>query len=273
MILDYSDYITNKGEKGIVNYEVRDTNSELFKHDSYCPFCKQKISNAVHQKSKTDYPDWLNGSFYQNEMVYQCPICGWWEYCYHNSSDAIIDGIRAQDVEYCSAILKTYKDNDVNAPISALRDYITKKPEIIYNIDPHKMEDLVRSVFSDFYKSCKVIAVARTRDGGKDAILVDSEGSQIFVQVKRRSNADSTEGVGVLRELIGASVIQDGLKGCIFVSTADHYSKPAIAYSKQCIQKHIVESFDLIDCEGFLKMTNLVVEEAPKLWEQLIKLH
>lgn len=34
--------------------------------------------------------------------------------------------------------------------VGSLRQYIARKPEIFYELDSHKMEDLVRSVFSDF---------------------------------------------------------------------------------------------------------------------------
>ena len=55
-----------------------------------------------------------------------------------------------------SGILKTYKDSDIDIPLEALRKYINKDLSVFYNIDAHKMEELVRSVFSDFYPSCKV---------------------------------------------------------------------------------------------------------------------
>lgn len=271
MILDYSEFITNKATRGIVNSQICDNNTELFNHKSVCPFCNIPISNKIYQNSKYEKETWLDGTFLQEEYVVQCRKCGWWEYKYSNESDALSDGIRANDVEYSSAILRSYKDSSIEVPIETLRKYILKKPEIIYNIDPHKMEDLVRSVLADFYPSCIVKALGRTRDGGKDAILIDNDDNQFFVQVKRRSKADATEGVGVLRELIGASIIQENLTGCIFISTADHFSKPAVDYSKQCIDKRIVERFDLIDCKEFMRITNIVADKMPNSWEKLLR--
>ena len=73
----------------------------------------------------------------------------------------IIDGIRASDVEYSSAILKSYDDDSIDIPVKVLREYIAKNPSVIYKINAHKMEDLVRSVFSDFFPSCTLRNLAR----------------------------------------------------------------------------------------------------------------
>lgn len=252
MIVDYSEYITEKASKGIVNSVYVENGLPLFKHDSVCPFCKQKIENVIHHKSKTDYPEWLWGRFDQSELVVQCPNCGWWE--------------------YSSGILKTYEDSDIDIPLEVLRKYINKDTSVIYNIDAHKMEELVRSVFSDFYPSCKVKAFGKTRDGEKDGLLIDNSGKQSLIQIKRRTKANATEGVEALRALIGTTVIEDNVRGCIFVSTADHFSKPAKDYASNVINKNIVDTFDLIDCKEFLRMADLVRDKLPDVWTKLLKL-
>lgn len=272
MILDYAEYSTERASKGIVNFVTTERGSPLFKHDSVCPFCNKKINNVVYRKSQTDYPEWLYGSFDQSEIVVQCPTCGWWEYKYSNRSDAIIDGIRASDIQFSSAILKTYPDNSVDVPIAALREYLLKKPDIIYNIDAHKMEDLVRSVFSDYYPGCTVKPFGKTRDGGKDGLLIDDSGKHHLIQVKRRTKADHTEGVEALRALIGTAVIEDDVKACIFVSTADHFSKPAKDYASKTIERNVVEAFELINCKEFLDILDLSRSELPNHWEKLLQL-
>lgn len=272
MILDYHDYIVEKASEGLVNYMTVDDSKELFNHKSICPFCKTEINNRIHYKSKNESPDWLNGTFDQTETVIQCPDCGWWEYKYWNQSDAIIDGIRATDIEYASAILRKYKDDAADVPISALRSYLEKKSDIIYNIDAHKMEDLVRSVLGDFYPGCKVYTFGKTRDGGKDGVFVNVDGQQIILQVKRRTKSDATEGVEVVRELMGVATLEDNLKGCVFVSTADHFSKAAKEFAAKAIQKKKVEMFDLVDCKEFLRRLELTNEKMPVYWESLLKL-
>lgn len=44
-------------------------------------------------------------------------------------------------------------DASTEVPVSVLRTYIEKRSEFIYNIDTHKMEELVKSIFKDFYPS------------------------------------------------------------------------------------------------------------------------
>lgn len=272
MILDYREYITEKASKGLVNYISRETNTALFDHMAICPYCKTKIENTVYSKFVSKYPDWLFGSFEQSENVVQCPTCGWWEYKYRNQSDAIIDGIRASDIEYSSAILRIFDNASMEVPLEVLRTYLLKKPELIYEIDAHKMEDLVRSVLSDFFPNCEVKHFGKTRDGGRDGLLVDSEGNQTLLQVKRRTNADSTEGVVALRELMGVAILEDNLKGCIFVSTADHFSMDAEKYAQQVLDKKIVEKFELVNCEEFISRLNIVQENIPQEWKKLIRL-
>ena len=271
MILDYSKFIVNKGTKGLINNETYNVNIELFKHDSICPFCNRKIEAVVHSESKTTSPDWLCGSFDESEKVTQCPVCGWWEYEYHNSSDAILDGIRAQDIEYASAILKTYDNSSIEVPVNVLRKYLVKKPEILYGLDAHKMEDLVRSVFSDFYPGCSVKTFGKTRDGGKDGLIVASDGDRWLLQVKRRENKDATEGVTALRELMGVAILEDDLKGCVFVTTADHYSRDAKSYAQAVVDKRIIDAFDLVDYKEFVRLMNVTSERMPNEWEKLLK--
>lgn len=273
MILDYSTLSpVEKGASGIVNFLSIDTNAPLFKHDSTCPFCKKKIDSVAYQKRKHDTPEWLFGTFDQSEAVVQCPECGWWEYKYFQQSDAVIDGIRATEIEYCSAVLRSFNDNSIQIPIDSLREQILKNPEKIYKIDAHKMEDLVRSVFSDFYPGCTVKKFGQTRDGGRDGLLIDEHGKQFLISIKRRESPNTSESVSTLRDLVGATVVQDSISGCIVVSTANHFTKPAKDYAQQVLSKNFVETFDLIDCKEFLRITDLTRDKLPKAWEKLLKL-
>lgn len=271
MIFDYSDYITEDGHYGIVNSKMVNSNESLFfKHDTICPFCNRRIENVAYQNEYTELPDWLNGSFMESERVIQCPTCGWWEYKYLNQSDAISDGIRASDIIYKSAILKQYENNSMDIPLNSLRTAIIKKPELLCDLNTHKFEDLVRSVLTDYYPGCKVYHFGKTRDGGKDGLLVDQDGKQFLIQVKRRENPYSTESVAPIRELIGVSVLEDNISGCIFVSTAAKYSNDAISTAKKAIDKNIVEKFDLINREDFYKYVDITTTSTPRVWEKLL---
>jgi len=134
------------------------------------------------------------------------------------------------------------------------------------------MEDLVRSVFSDFFPSCTVKKFGQTRDGGRDGLLIDENGRQFLLSIKRRESPDATEGVSTLRDLIGATIIEDNVNGCIVVSTADHFSKAAKDYAEKVLSKKIITTFDLIDYKDFLRITDLTRDELPIAWKSLLKL-
>lgn len=270
MILDYREYVLESASSGLVNFVEQENNAALFKHNSMCPFCKIKIDNKVYFKTKKSYPEWLFGSFAESETVIQCPKCGWWEYEYKNSSDAILDGIRASDVKYASAIIKKFDDDSVEIPINILRSYIEKNPETIYSIDAHKMEDLVRSVFKDFYPSCEVKSFGKTHDGGKDGIIINADGTQTLIQIKRRTNSNSIESVCGIRELVGVAAVENSVNGCIFVSTADHFSKDAKQFANKAIKSKIVDKFDLIDYKSFIEILGISNDKMPSLWENLL---
>ena len=91
MILDYSQFITEEGTKGIVNFVSADRNASVFRHDSICPFCRRKIENVVYQKHKYDTPEWLFGSFEEWEYVIQCESCGW---CPSGTGRQVVHGCR-----------------------------------------------------------------------------------------------------------------------------------------------------------------------------------
>lgn len=270
MILDYSSFIKYEATKGIVNDKPIKKSIELFyAQDGICPFCNTKAETRVNN-SKHDTPEWLFGTFDEYETVYQCPSCGWWEYIYQNQSDAIIDGIRASDKEKVASVLKKYDITDKRIPTEVLSNYIDKNPSKIHAINPTAMELLVKSVFKDFY-SCEVHHIGKSHDGGIDLLLIQNDNPTI-IQVKRREFPNSVEPVKTIRELLGVSYFNDS-KSCIFVSTADHFSKQAEKFANQSISKGKVDSFELINRENFLSMLNLTKKDVSETWKQFIKLH
>lgn len=266
MILDYSQHISLSGEEGIVNFKnVENTLDNVEKKVGYCPFCKKIINNSIYYKQNNKI-SWCRAIEY--ESVNQCPECGWWEHKYTFSSDEIDEGIRATTVELSQAVLRRYNDNSKSVPIQVLNKYITQNPEKIYGINDKKMEELVACVFKDFFDS-EIMIVGKSHDGGKDLILIDGE-EKTFVQVKRRTQASKVEPVSSIRDLIGASILGDA-KSCIFVSTADHFSKNAVNAAEKVVRDKKFDSFDLIDYHRFVSMLNLKKDKFPNEWEKLLK--
>jgi hypothetical protein len=270
MILDYSQFIEHKGEEGIVNFNfVNNTMDKLQKIKGYCPFCKSIITNKIYNKTNSNIY-WCSATEY--EEVVQCPQCGWWEHSYTFSSDDVEQGLRANSIELTQAILRTYCDDSKDIPIEVLNKYITQNPEKIYNINDNKMEELVSSVFKDFdkYKNFDVKLVGKSHDGGKDLILLNGD-KQTFVQVKRRMQANKVESVSSIRDLIGASILGDAT-ACIFVTTADHFSKSAQNAAHKIVDKKILDSFELIDYHKFTSMLKLQASDYPRQWEKLLRI-
>lgn len=266
MILDYSQYISVSGEEGIVNFKsVENTMDNVNKKLGYCPFCKTKINNRIYY-TENNKISWCRAVEY--ESVNQCPKCGWWEHKYTFSSDDIDEGVRATSVELSQAVLRRYDDNSKTIPIEVLNKYITENPDKIYGINDRKMEELVACVFKDFH-DCEIKLVGKSHDGGKDLILIDGE-EKTFVQVKRRTQASKVEPVSSIRDLIGASIIEDA-KACIFVSTADHFSRNAVNVAEKVVRDNKFDSFELIDYHRFVDMLNLKRDKMPNEWEKVLK--
>lgn len=267
MILDYNQYIKESGEEGIVNFtKVKNTLENLQIKSGYCPFCKKKIKNQVYYKWNNKIR-WCSAVEY--EIVIQCPDCGWWEHSYTFQSDDIDEGIRATTLELTQAVLKKYELDSKSVPIEILNQYIVQHPDKIYGINDKKMEELVASVFKDFV-DCDITVVGKSHDGGKDLLLLDGE-KQTFIQVKRRTQAQKVEPVSSIRELIGASILGDA-NACVFVTTADHFSKPAQDAAKKVVEKKILSSFELIDYNRFVNMLNLQRKDYPNKWEEILRI-
>ena len=79
----------------------------------------------------------------------------------------------------------------------------------------------------DKYDSCEVVHVGGTADRGIDLILVRLDEGPRLVQVKRRTDLTSAEGVQVVRELNGV-LFRDNIGKGMVITTASRFTKPAL---------------------------------------------
>ena len=150
-------------------------------------------------------------------------------------------------------------------PIAALRETLTKSPSLLHEIHPIKCEELVGAVLRD-HMDCEVKHVGRTGDGGIDLILI-SGSTQFVVQVKRRVDPQSTEGIVPIRELIGAMILGEHKNG-IFVSTSKTFSKAAkLAASVVPAKTKNIEKLELIDCRTFVELLHLTGPQITQPWQ------
>lgn len=238
-------------------------NAELVQSTSKtCPYCGSDLQQQyfyARDDSHTISGEWIG----QIETINYCPNDGWWQH-------KIYEEQSVQSKNWCSfiheGILKSYDLTSRTVPISVLNDYIYKNPEKIVDIHHRKMEELVSSVFSDFYH-CEATVVGKSSDGGVDVILVDSD-QPIMIQVKRRQSIKSTESVSGIRDLLGATLLKQS-KGCMFVSTANKFSRDAEKTAARSIELGLVQRYDLINYEEFISMLKSRPTGVQCIWDEL----
>jgi hypothetical protein len=262
LILDYREYSKNNVEYGMNS----PNGDQLLFHGKlgWCPFC-YKSANKVSNKGTSftyDFGSWRE----MTEEVWQCE-CGWWQVYFYSYMEEVNS---FKDWYKCihSAQLKKFEIGARDIPIKTLRSYIEENPNKIYSIHDKKMEQLVASVFRDFFQ-CEVEEVGKSHDGGVDLILIKSDVPTI-IQVKRRMSSKKVESVKEIRDLLGASMLTES-RNCMFVTTADHFSKDAVNSRDIAIKVNAVDSFELFDCKRFLDMLNLTSKQINEEWNKYLQ--
>lgn len=255
MILDYSTFVQDEQRLGIGGNKPPDNLSLFFGRRAWCPFCKintpMVYQSHIHPKS-----DAIDSPGYTLNHVWSCP-CGWWELEHTRGDDSTYRKVLRH------AILRSFQPSDLMLPIEALRRCLTDQPSLVYEIHPQKMEQLVQSVFREYFH-CDVYHCGRSHDGGVDLYFVQGENS-VVVQVKRRSNPNATESVGTVRDLLGATKLHPG-QHSILVTTAKRFSREAKAAAARAIRLKAVKSYELIEASRFFEMLNLVHSGIGELW-------
>ena len=160
--------------------------------------------------------------------VAYCTDCGWW--C-RERVDTPVGGEADQDFSdetwgysFVDSVLARFEADALDVPVQIMRDELYRKPELLNRIHPRKLEELVASIFSDFFH-CEAILTGQTKDGGVDVYLIDGE-EKYLIQVKRRRSSNAIEGVQAIRELAGVLLISGHERGMV-VTTAKDFSRTA----------------------------------------------
>ena len=264
-ILDYtSSYDEEKSymDRGDWSAAIH-SESEFFRDagDS-CKYCGTEMDRPIDSRKLLSYPN--DGHI---AHVLSCPKCGWWHY-FRWYSGYCGDGEWGVREEWRFGVLRKFDTDSIQTPLNALRIALNDRPTMLHEIHPKKMEQLVGSVFRD-YLDCEVVHVGKTSDGGIDLILIDGSEQQV-IQVKRRSNPKSNEGVGVLREFIGAMVLDERRKG-VFVTTAGGYTRGANKAARRAQTLGVVVQLDLIDVHRFVKMLRATHAKTELPWQIALK--
>lgn len=257
-ILDYSEFIQRKAttEDHVWSQEY------FYAQRGFCPFC-QKITNSPLRDSwrAGASGDYLGGSAY-----IWCCACGWWEVL--ESDGGVFFGDVSFEHTLSSAVLRKFGRSSLGESLHALRVEVLSCTELLYSMEPKKMELFVASVMEGVY-DCDVHVCGRSHDGGVDLVLLNSE-TPTFVQVKRRHEGIKSESVFQVRHLLGATLLKGG-SSCAFVTTADHFSREARRAATEAIKRTIVKSYELIDRKRFIEMLRLATPEPKDHWRRVLK--
>jgi len=244
----------------------------FFQRPGWCPYCKTS-AESKYKESYCESPE--DDSIYHDPCLDQyyylhvwiCPTCGWWDMHYAENSghDSIDPSMGSESLFH--GVLRTFRVSDLKVPVDVLRRALESNPNILFHIHHRKMEELVESIFSDFYPNCDVAVCGKSGDGGIDLILVRSD-TPIAIQVKRRTSPTSVERVQVVREFLGACLLGEFRHG-IFVSTADHFTNGktgAKAAARRAKEHKLVHELELIDRGQFLDITRAASAKPIEPW-------
>lgn len=276
LILDYSSYYEDIFEYDrksnpvnnvdLLPYKYPDDKAKFFSKRGFCPFCKVNIPIVYENIRSTT----IGVDLVSSVKVWECHECGWWE-CFDRFSeeeDWIYKVASKHWDTLRHGIVKEFGVSDKNIPISTLITELKNKKDILYSINPYKLEEICQKVFSEYY-SCEVKHVGKTGDGGIDLLVINSE-EPILVQVKRREDPNYIELVSPIREFVGAMFLQNAKKG-IFLSTAKDFSKGSKKIKETIITERKFEFFELINFDNFINMLGVVKSEDYKPWMKVLK--
>ena len=109
-----------------------------------------------------------------------------------------------------------------------------------------------------------------TADRGIDLILIRSDEGPRLIQVERRSNLKSSEGVCVVRELNGVLFRENIAKGMI-ITTASHFTKAALDETTIWTQTGQTYDMQLLAYRDVVDLFNLVPSDPYQPWLQYIR--
>ncbi len=220
-----------------------------------CSFCRRSDMCGSLFDERSQATD----NFIRHHIVV-CPLCGWWLKKEQHINQEQMQS-RAQEFTFIS-ILKEFDCQDQDTPLDLVRSYVAKQWGNIKDLHPRKVEEIAASAFSDFF-GCEVKLTAYSKDGGIDMYSVISNSPWAF-QIKR--NRAATEGVEKVREFLGA-MVEHGVPNGIFVTTAEKFTKGALAVKRST---HIIGRgirLELIDGHAFSNIFNLHYFEKSPPWK------
>jgi hypothetical protein len=194
----------------------------------HCEYCGGRTDSELWERPDAD-EDWEAWHGWKWSIIVSCEYCRSWRW-------SRSEGIRQEGYTdlppvyelHCVSKLRQFDGTLPDSLNTELAGYLRRHRDGWNQFSPAALERIVTDILRANFRDAEVVHVGRPDDGGVDVLFVDAEGPEWLVQVKRRLDPGGAEGVGTLRNLLGAMVIERSLRGLI-VSTADRFSTRARA--------------------------------------------
>jgi hypothetical protein len=222
-----------------------------FRKRTRCPYCRTQMRRAGAAES--------GGYVWSDVDIWICRNCGFWQAI--NDTLSYSESPANRTLSAHAAKIRSFTKPPEHCA-SQLALALRRNPEFWHKLHPTAFEKFVAEIFRANYHHVEVIHVGRPDDEGVDVLFIDASGEQWLIQVKRRENPSSSEGVGVLRNLLGAMFLKSVLKG-IIVSTADHFTTRA--YEKVDKAHELGRTIKLIDRGKLNRMLEPFIPSEPWL--------
>jgi Restriction endonuclease len=191
-----------------------------------CPYCKKQLRMVQREKKGSLYYKFEKFS----AKLWLCANCGYWQTYFYFFEPGEQDG--GNIFEVTKPNLQLFSEDFPEECRNDIAKAIRRNPSKWHDMEPTNFERFIGELFKVNFGDCEVFHVGRPADGGVDLYFIESGGKKWVIQVKRRVAPGYSEGVGVIRNLMGAMVDNDLLNG-IFVSTCDHFTLAAKEYARR----------------------------------------
>jgi hypothetical protein len=244
-ILHDDTYYSGEDEEVIYENPLQD-----IEHCAYCSTELIKIENETLQES-----------MHRDYCLWYCDYYRFWQARIYSAFRACMPP--PDNWAYISKL----REFDTNLPEGCSEElamHIRQHPNLLHSFNPTRFEKFVADVFRANYANTEVLHVGKSHDGGVDVLLIDAENEKWLIQVKRRGSPSPSEGVGTIRDILGAMHLEEARIG-IVVSTTKRFSQPAQKAAVKAGKVRNPVTIHLIDKGAFNRMLDPVLPDRPWL--------
>ena len=219
---------------------------------TYCAYCSTKLLRIEE--------DIFQESSHRDYCLWYCQKCRFWQARVY--SDPFLRCMPPPENWVYISKLREFKGCLPECCDAELAAYIRRNPDVLHSYPPTRFEKLVADVFRANYVNAEVLHVGGPNDGGIDVKLIEADGEQWLIQVKRRESHKKAERVSTIRDMLGAMVVEGALQGVV-ISTAPRFSREAQQAATIAGKRGM--TVRLVDRGIFEKMLDPILPDRPWL--------